>query len=88
MSQSLLTVTEGRRECFCDAGVPAIKPTSNPATWMLEISTVSAEERAGADLTQVYQKSGLCRLVTLITPIFSSLNVVHVWMRPLLFQAL
>ena len=41
------------------AGVPHIKPTSNPATWMLEISTVSAEERAGADLAQVYQHSNL-----------------------------
>ena len=47
----------------CIAGVPRIKPTSNPATWMLEISTVSAEERAGADLTQVYQDSGLCRFL-------------------------
>ena len=49
------------------AGVPHIKPTSNPATWMLEISTVSAEERAGADLAQVYQHSNLCRCPSTFT---------------------
>ena len=31
----------------------------NPATWMLEISTPAAEERASVDFTQVYNESGL-----------------------------
>ena len=68
-------------EPVCDAGVPAIKPTSNPATWMLEISTVSAEERAGADLTQVYQKSGLCRSV-IPAPFLAHPSQVCTWPSP------
>ena len=62
MPDSVLLIREMRvRLALWCVGVPHIKPTSNPATWMLEISTVSAEERAGADLAQVYQQSNLCR---------------------------
>lgn len=65
MQQSVLLFMVMRvRLALWHTGVPHIKPTSNPATWMLEISTVSAEERAGADLAQVYQHSNLCRCLS------------------------
>ena len=68
MQQSVLLFTVMRaRLALWHTGVPHIKPTSNPATWMLEISTVSAEERAGADLAQVYQHSNLCRCLPGLT---------------------
>lgn len=31
------------------------------ATWMLEISTVSAEERMGRDFADIFQQSGLAK---------------------------
>ena len=38
-------------------GVQHIEAGHNPATWMLDISTVTAQERAGADLAEVYAGS-------------------------------
>lgn len=40
-------------------GVQPISPSANPATWMLEISTISAEQRLRADLADLYRKSHL-----------------------------
>ncbi len=40
-------------------GVQPISPSANPATWMLEISTISAEQRLRADLAELYRKSHL-----------------------------
>ena len=45
-------------------GVPRIAETANPATWMLEISTISAEQKLGVDLAALYQKSSLARCAT------------------------
>ena len=42
-------------------GVARIAPDYNPATWMLEISTVSAEMRLHMDLARVYEQSHLAR---------------------------
>eukprot|EP00891_Asterochloris_glomerata_P006227 jgi/Astpho2/6227/Aster-03635 len=42
-------------------GVPCIESGYNPATYMLEVSTVSSEERIGRDLSEVYRESQLCR---------------------------
>ena len=42
-------------------GVPPIESGYNPATYMLEVSTVSSEERIGRDLSEVYRESQLCR---------------------------
>lgn len=42
-------------------GMPAISPTANPATWMLDISTIAAEQRLGADLAAVFSSSTLAR---------------------------
>jgi hypothetical protein len=46
--------------------IPGVKPIQegvNPATWMLEISTVSAEEGLELDLAAVYRSSSLCKYV-------------------------
>ena len=43
------------------AGVKPISDTANPATWMLDISSISAEQRLDADLATVYAKSALAR---------------------------
>ena len=42
-------------------GVDAPAATANPATWMLDISSISAEQRVGRDLAAVYAESGLAR---------------------------
>ena len=42
-------------------GVPRIESGYNPATYMLEVSTVSSEEQIGRDLSEVYRESQLCR---------------------------
>eukprot|EP01018_Ginkgo_biloba_P026516 Gb_28918 [translate_table: standard] len=40
-------------------GVPKITPGYNPATWMLEISSIGAEMRLGVDFAEIYRNSSL-----------------------------
>ena len=40
-------------------GVPKITHGYNPATWMLEASSVGAELRLGVDFAEVYRNSSL-----------------------------
>ncbi|KAH1052160.1 hypothetical protein GLYMA_08G201300v4 [Glycine max] len=40
-------------------GVPKIKEMYNPATWMLEVSSVAAEVRLGMDFAEYYKTSSL-----------------------------
>ncbi|KAL4636632.1 hypothetical protein ACB092_03G022800 [Castanea dentata] len=40
-------------------GVPKIKNNYNPATWMLEVTSISAEAELGADFAQKYRDSAL-----------------------------
>jgi len=40
-------------------GVPKIKEMYNPATWMLEVSSVAAEVRLGMDFAEYYNSSSL-----------------------------
>ncbi|KAI4379328.1 hypothetical protein MLD38_005643 [Melastoma candidum] len=40
-------------------GVPKIKDKYNPATWMLEVSSVAAEVRLGMDFAEYYRSSSL-----------------------------
>ncbi|MCO5565028.1 hypothetical protein L7F22_018698 [Adiantum nelumboides] len=42
-------------------GVPRIKDKYNPATWMLEVSNVSQEQRLGVDFAEIYRKSSLAQ---------------------------
>ncbi|KAK2421834.1 NADP-dependent malic enzyme [Trifolium repens] len=42
-------------------GVPKIKDMYNPATWMLEVSSVAAEVRLGMDFAEYYKQSDLFR---------------------------
>jgi hypothetical protein len=44
-------------------GVCKIKDGYNPATWMLEVTTLAQEEALGVDFCQVYKNSELYRLV-------------------------
>ncbi|KAJ7973218.1 Pleiotropic drug resistance ABC transporter [Quillaja saponaria] len=41
-------------------GVPKIRDNYNPATWMLEITSTSAEAEQGVDFGQFYQESSVC----------------------------
>ena len=41
------------------SGVPKIKNNYNPATWMLEVTSTSAEAELGLDFAQVYEGSTL-----------------------------
>ncbi|CAM6099489.1 unnamed protein product [Calypogeia fissa] len=40
-------------------GVPKIKEGYNPATWMLEVTSVGVEQRLGVDFADIYRKSSL-----------------------------
>ncbi|EHA8586807.1 putative ABC transporter G family member 42 [Cocos nucifera] len=42
-------------------GVPKIKDKYNPATWMLEVSSIAAEVRLGIDFAEYYKSSDLYR---------------------------
>uniref|UniRef100_A0A7N0T827 ABC transporter domain-containing protein n=2 Tax=Kalanchoe fedtschenkoi TaxID=63787 RepID=A0A7N0T827_KALFE len=41
------------------SGVPKIKNNYNPATWMLEVTSLSAEAELGLDFAQIYRQSSL-----------------------------
>ncbi|KAK8914331.1 Pleiotropic drug resistance protein 3 [Platanthera zijinensis] len=41
------------------AGIPKIKDYTNPATWMLEITSTTMERRLGIDFADFYKKSSL-----------------------------
>ncbi|XP_057870080.2 ABC transporter G family member 35 [Cryptomeria japonica] len=43
------------------AGVPKIRDKYNPATWMLEVTSVAVEQQLGIDFAQIYRESSLCR---------------------------
>ncbi|KAH9301332.1 hypothetical protein KI387_012915, partial [Taxus chinensis] len=43
-------------------GVPPITEGYNPATWVLEVSSISVEERLGVDFADIYRKSSLYEL--------------------------
>ncbi|KAG9149461.1 hypothetical protein Leryth_022202 [Lithospermum erythrorhizon] len=40
-------------------GVPKIKPGYNPATWMLEATSIAEENRLGVDFAEIYKRSDL-----------------------------
>nr|XP_017241649.1 PREDICTED: pleiotropic drug resistance protein 3-like [Daucus carota subsp. sativus] len=41
------------------SGVPKIRNNYNPATWMLEVTSLSAEAELGLDFAQIYESSSL-----------------------------
>ena len=42
-------------------GVPPLREGINPATWMLEVSTLSKEDELGVDFADIYRNSDLYR---------------------------
>lgn len=44
-------------------GVSKIKDRYNPATWMLEVTTIAQEEALGVSFAQIYKESDLYRCV-------------------------
>lgn len=40
-------------------GVSMIRENHNPATWMLEVTSLAAEAKLGIDFAQVYKNSAL-----------------------------
>ncbi|KAL0890311.1 hypothetical protein Bca101_014294 [Brassica carinata] len=40
-------------------GVPEMKQNTNPATWLLDITSRSSEDKLGVDLAQIYKESSL-----------------------------
>ncbi|KAK4559505.1 hypothetical protein RGQ29_008644 [Quercus rubra] len=53
-------------------GVPKIKENYNPATWMLEVTSPSAESKLELDFASFYKESNLCRENTELVKILSS----------------
>lgn len=47
--------------CFAQGihGVSKIKDGYNPATWMLEVTTIGQEQMLGVDFSDIYKKSEL-----------------------------
>jgi hypothetical protein len=65
---------------FCGIpGVRLIPEGYNPATWMLEVSTLGAEERMGLDLAEVYRNSDLCRYACVLPYYY---EVLLGWIKP------
>ncbi|KAJ7959803.1 Pleiotropic drug resistance ABC transporter [Quillaja saponaria] len=56
-SQTMINHFQGIR------GIPPIPSGYNPATWVLEVTTSSAEERIGEDFADIYRNSELYREV-------------------------
>ncbi|KAJ0976464.1 hypothetical protein J5N97_018429 [Dioscorea zingiberensis] len=42
-------------------GVPKISGNYNPATWMLEVTSLAIEKQLGVDFAQIYSESALCK---------------------------
>lgn len=42
-------------------GMPKIRDNYNPATWILEVTSASAEIELGIDFAEVYNSSVLCQ---------------------------
>ncbi|KAJ0976462.1 hypothetical protein J5N97_018427 [Dioscorea zingiberensis] len=42
-------------------GVPKISGNYNPATWMLEVTSMAIEKQLGVDFAQIYSESALCK---------------------------
>lgn len=53
-------------------GVSKIKDSYNPATWMLEVTTIAQEEILGVDFTDVYKNSELFQYVACIHFFYSN----------------
>lgn len=51
---------------LCVQSIPGVAPCPerlNPATWMLDVSTIAAETKMGADFADIYDKSELAKWV-------------------------
>ena len=44
-------------------GVPKIEEGINPATWMLEVTTVGSESKLGVNFTDIYNHSKFAKCV-------------------------
>ncbi|KAH7834833.1 hypothetical protein Vadar_020121 [Vaccinium darrowii] len=51
------------------SGVPKIRNNYNPATWMLEVTSTSAEAELGIDFAQIYENSVLSKLISQAEPV-------------------
>ncbi|GAB2285728.1 ABC transporter G member 31 [Dionaea muscipula] len=65
-------------------GIPPISPGYNPATWMLDITTPSIEERIGADFADIYTQSNQYRLVEAL---IERMSIPPVGSEPLKFDS-
>jgi hypothetical protein len=57
-------------------GVSKIKDGYNPATWMLEVTTISQEQILGLEFSDIYKKSELYQYVNLILSEILYLRVI------------
>ena len=78
-SQTLIDYFQGIQ------GVPKLTEGINPATWMLEVSTVSAEERMDLDFADTFADSEansyvLGSLSSWVSAEISNLNMHTVWL--------
>jgi len=52
------------------SGVPKIERNSNPATWMMEVTSTSMEAQSNIDFASTYQESSLHRYIWLFYSAF------------------
>ncbi|KAH7513560.1 hypothetical protein FEM48_Zijuj12G0213100 [Ziziphus jujuba var. spinosa] len=77
-------------------GVPRIKDNYNPATWMLEISSASAEAELGIDFANIYKESAQYRWVAVVGMYSSkaysfaqvSIEIPYILMQTILYVAI
>ncbi|KAF3486599.1 hypothetical protein F2Q69_00056681 [Brassica cretica] len=53
-------------------GVPKMKENTNPATWLLGITSRSSEDKLGVDLAQIYKESSLFKENNIVMRVTSS----------------
>ncbi|KAF7135655.1 hypothetical protein RHSIM_Rhsim08G0079000 [Rhododendron simsii] len=68
-------------------GVPKIRENYNPATWMLEVASPSAEAQLGLNFARVYDKSSLCRVTNFLLRLTFqvTIEIPYVFFQALLF---
>jgi len=60
-------------------GVPKIKDGYNPATWMLEVSSLAVETRLGIHFADIYRNSDLYQLSIWSTITASCIELLFSW---------
>lgn len=63
-------------------GVQPLRKGINPATWMLEVSTLNKEHELGVDFADIYRRSDLYRCAPFMNRPLPAVRACMAWGRP------